>query len=236
MRLPIHSISGAPTAVFDPGTLSLSGWWRASYTGSPFVGRASAGGSGSQNLTEATNPPAVGAALNGLTPADFDGINDVLGGATLATFQGAAAWSLSLLLKIDTIIATAAGEGQILSDTTGTFGVGTNTASNVILVEQYDVSWKRHTAAISAGAYTLVQAKYDGTNLHLRTNSSAFTQLACGSNATLAGNLRVGASRAAFAKFFDGQIPELMLSQSAFSTAKFDDIKAYTNSRYGLSL
>src|SRR6267142_3229718 len=94
--------SAPPAPAFTPADLSLSAWFRASYTSPPpWVGRASAGTSAAKNLTTAASSvtdPSAGTAVNGLTPAHFDGTDVLLlkTGATQNTLSdiiGTGSWS-----------------------------------------------------------------------------------------------------------------------------------------------
>lgn len=60
-------LGGVAASAYDPADLSLNGWWRDdTYATGTWTGVASAGGSGSRNLTEGTNPPSL---LTGVTLA-----------------------------------------------------------------------------------------------------------------------------------------------------------------------
>src|SRR5678815_176148 len=98
--------ASAGTPVFNPATLFLTGWWRGSYSASPWVGTASASSSGSNNASEATTPPAAGATVNGFAPVDFDGVDDLLrADGTLDTYFATNAWTVSVLFNADTAAA-----------------------------------------------------------------------------------------------------------------------------------
>jgi hypothetical protein len=93
-----HLVPASGGAVFDPATLSLTGWWRAAYAGSPWAPTASAGTSGTANrdlgVDSGAATPSVGTALNGLDTADFDGSTQSMadGDSTLDTYVSAAAY------------------------------------------------------------------------------------------------------------------------------------------------
>src|SRR5690606_13622046 len=107
----------------------LTGFWRGSFSGSPWVGTASAGSSGTRDLTEATNPPSTGAAQNGYVPADFDGTNDVLGNATaMSTLLTASGYYYWALFELDAITGTLAdssafSNAAVWSDSGGFLGM-----------------------------------------------------------------------------------------------------------------
>ncbi len=242
-------VDGVPTwaegggeEAFDPATLSLTGWWRASYSGSPWSGVASAGTSGTRNLTEATNPPATGEALNGFTPADFDGTNDKLGGDTGSNLYSASAYSGVALVYVDAITTDDSGnpylnDGIICSSGTGDFGTTLRSTGPTVDVFHWNgSSYEKASATLSTGAWQLVQWKLESGTLKIRVNSGSWqTASASGGAASLGSSSRVGANYNA-SDFLDGKLAELMLSNTALSDANFDNIKGYLNSRYGLSL
>lgn len=93
-------------------------------------------------------------------------------------------------------------------------------------------------ASISTGVWTLVQWKYDGTNIKIRVNSDSWV------TGDAAGNIHAtGLTQAvAVGKNYDGsafadlEILDLGLTDSVLSDTAFDIIKSYINFRYGLSL
>jgi hypothetical protein len=227
-----------PSAAFDPATLTLTGWWRGSYSGSPWTGTASAGSSGSRDLTEATNPPGTGSAVNGFTPADFDGTNDVLTNATaISTLLSASAWSMWALVNLDAINTNNADvwlNDPILNDSGAFWGVHLKSGGTVHAY-QWDGASKSVSETVSTGGWALVQAKYNGTNLLLRVNSGSWQSAAAGNISTLTGTLRAGVTPTG-GHALDGKVLELALAASALSDANFDNVKSYVNSRYALSL
>ncbi len=241
-----HALSnrsdGGSVAAFDPATLSLTGWWRASFSASPWVGVASAGGSSGQNLTEATNPPGTGGGdLNSLTPPDFDGTNDLLGGANTGTFYASTAGFAAILFNADT--AQAAGPEAYNSPPFVSDAGGPSThlgfATNGIWGTVYNgTSWFKPTAiACATGAWHWAFMWWVTGTLSIQLdrgtpNSVAITgagTVSLGANALRVGRGPVGP------KFFDGRIAEIMLSNTDLS-AQISNIVSYGNSRYALSL
>lgn len=232
--------------IFNPANLTLNGWWRGSYSASPWAGTASAGTSNANALSEATNPPTVGLSVNGFTAAAFDGSNDILTGAALSTFLSASAYSMAIMLYVDSYEASApAGSGEILSDTAGYFSMGTYplgvSAYPVgISVSHNDGSWKTTSGfGLREDTLELVFIIYDSAVGQLKAKkagSSAWSYInGVGNLASLAGTLRVGASRSAYSKFFDGQVEELMMSPTVFSEATMDSLIRYFQYRYNTS-
>lgn len=227
----------AAAPVFDPATLALEGWWRGSYAASPWVGVASTGGSGSQNLTEATNPPAAGSAVNLFTPADFDGTNDELSGAACSTFITTTNFSGWALVNIDAINTNDTGNlmlNDCIFGTTGTaeWGVYLRSTGPVVGVATAATTNFAETG-ISTGAWALVQFKGNGTNNFIRVNSGSWVSGPGSTIGSLAAALNVGDLAGGFV---DGRMLDLGLSKSFLSDLTFDSIKSYINTRYGLSL
>jgi hypothetical protein len=249
VRIPIGTegqvltvVAGLPAwaggASFDPATLSLTGWWRGSYAGSPWTPTASAGGSGGNgNLAEATNPPATGAAVNGFTPADCDGTNDILTAANqLSTYVTAAAGSIVVLFRAD----VAAADGLVY-DSPGL--VGDNLGFLLGFTDAgvrpgiYDgSSWKELSVACSAAAWHAAQFKWSGGTMYCRVDSGAWSSVAAGSISSVAQPMLGGGQNVNGGDFFNGQIMEVLTASSALSDADMANVVSYFNARYGLSL
>ena len=229
-------------SVFDPATLSLTGWWRGSFSASPWVGTASAGSSGTRDLTEGTNAPASGSAVNGFNPADFDGTNDELSNATtMGTLLSASAWMAWVLFWADGIDtsnadATAYNNDALICDAGQFWGIHLRNTPTV-QIYQWDGAAKVNAHAISTGAWNLICARYDGTNLRSSLNGGAITSLAAGNITTTTHALKVGENAAGSPSYLDGKILDIGMMASAGSDANITtDIKAYVNSRYNLAL
>lgn len=225
---------------FNPATLSLTVWWRAAYASSPWVGVASAGGSGSRDGTEATNPPSTGATLNGRSPAVFDGTNDRLANATaMSTLAPTAAYFYWVLFYVDSIgtnnaLAAAYNNDALWSDTGGYIGASlTTSGGNKVQAWQYDGATKGNEHAISLSAWNLLCVRYDGTDVRSKLNSGSVSTAASGAYDDATGTLQLGQGGAAFANV---RIADIGMMASAGSDARFDDIRSYVNSYHGLSL
>jgi hypothetical protein len=230
-------------AVFDPATLALTGWWRADsttgYVSGTWDGAASAGSSGSRDLTEATNPPGTGTAYGGHTAADFDGTNDRLATAlTLNDFINNNAFSIGAIFEIDAAFADA-GAGsrythpQFFTDTTDAyFGFGFSTGGVNL---SCNASATERVVACGTGAIHCAQGKYDGTTLSLRVDSGARSTVLSTGPAGLAGTMAMGRNYTA-TNFINGRIIELYVTDLTLSDDSEDDFKEYWNARYGTSL
>lgn len=235
--------SGTPAAVKHINGLTLQGWWRGSYGGSPWIGTASAGGSSGRNISGG-DPPTVGTAQNGFTPADYNNSTNVLAGTTMSTYMSTTAWTIVVLAFVDTVDVGGGGEGELISDDVGTLCLGTyNSSGNKVFAQHYDTGWRGggqgaggSEVAITLGAYQAIQARYNGTNIQIRVNGGSFSSSAASAVTSLGGNMRVGASRAGFGRFFDGRIMEVIVTNSSLSDAVLDEIRSYFNWRYNLSV
>ena len=229
-----------PPPAYDPAVLALTGWWRASFAASPWVGTASAGASGSRDLTEAVTPPAVGAPLNSLDPADFDGTNDKIVAAGITdNYVNGNAGSVWILFNARTGVAAPGAAAPYATD--GLFndlvGAGLNIGFSTAGFQAgfYDlVSWDSAIVAASTGAWHLGQAKWDGSTIKARVDSSAWASVARG-NLNIGGVLQVGKNFDP-GTFFDGLVADVGVIDAVLSDSGFDDIKEYVNDRYALSL
>jgi hypothetical protein len=222
--------------VYDPAELSLTGWWRADFSASPWVGTASAGASGSRNLAEATNPPSTTTAVNGHVPALFDGTNDRLVGATNNNFVLAAGGTFFALVKPVTSAAnnaTAYLNKPLFVDVSQAL-MGAGFSNSGFRPYIYDGAYKSLTMAMTIGDWHFVAMTWNGTTLFGRVDG-ATDSVACGS-ATISGfAVHIGTT-------YDGSIfgnfqaLEMGFANTALSDATLLDIKSYHAARYGLSL
>lgn len=226
-------------AAFDPATLTLTGWWRANYGGSPWAGTASAGGSGSQSLSNA-NAPDVGGAVNGFTPADFVPANsDQLTSATaINSLVSEAAGSIVCLFYADAAFADGGAASYYNNPSffahqiNGYLGLGFSTSG--VRFGSFDTtsgSFNSIAVACATGGWHLAQARWNSTTLEVRVDGGSWSTLAKAVTLNTDG-IRVGVSYNV-TNFFDGKILELMTAQSRLSDANFDSIRSYMNARYG---
>lgn len=235
MKIPFSFLKSGPP--FDPSALSLSGWWRASYGGSPWAGVASAGASGGRDLSAAL-APTVGTAVNGLTPALFGGVNSRLSTALTINNFGPAAISIVALVKMVALAADNGGadvQPKVFCDSGSYLNLLIETSGVRFAI--YSGGTKQTAdVAISTGAWTMIRAKWDGANLYCATNSNAFAAgVASGAPDVLTGTINVGCNYNA-SSFLSGNIAELLVSGTALSDVDFANIRGYFNSRYALSL
>jgi hypothetical protein len=220
-----------------PSTLAVEGWWRASYSASPWVGTESAAASSGRNLTEGTNPPATGSAINSLVTADFDGTNDRLNGAACSTFMTVSAYSGWALVNLDAINTNNTSNyflNDIILATTGTAEWCVYLRSSGPTVGVTNTNAAGAAAAISTGGWALVQFRFGSGTTEIRVNSGSWVTASQSNVSSLAANLAVGDCAAS--GFLDGRIADIGLLKTRLDDTAFNNLKSYINSRYGLSL
>lgn len=237
-------VAAATASVFNPATASLTAWWR-DFASSPLSGTASAGSSGSNSLTEATDPPASGGALNGHAAMQFDGSNDKLtANGTLDTYFNANAGSGWALVTVDAVTTNAAGFSAndciISSVTSGRFGLflTNNAGTYSVNLGIFDGAAKVTAASgnIALATPTLVRFKWNGSNIFVNTDGFVWTSAAAGSIDNVTFGLQAGVSPSG-AVFTDVNTYEIGLSDTVLDdTFMFTDLPAYINDRYSLAI
>jgi hypothetical protein len=231
------TLSSAYTA-WAPSLLSPTVWLRADYAASPWADESGNG----RDATEATNPPAVGTALNGWDPADFDGAADQMTlPGTLDTYINAAAWSFVFLYYADTVPADPGAGSRFLTENlascAGSYFVIAMTDSGVSIEAADGVSAGSYvTQACSTGAYHAIFCKYDGTTLYVGIDQVAYSIETYANIADLSYTLRIGTEYTGAAAFIDGRMAEVIAMDTEISDAARTKVLAYINTRYGLSL
>lgn len=240
----INSFGGgaysAATVGYDPAALALTGWWRASYGGSPWAGTASAGSSATPTLSSGA-APAVGAAVNGLTPTDFDGTNDNLAASVNTTsLFSAGAGALACLFNPDTAIAPAAeayDDRPLATDVNGRI-VLSHTTSGIRASVYNGAAWvKTASVAVGTGAWHWAFAWWDGTSLYCQLDDgSSVSVVVGGSGVTMGASVFQLGENYDTTKDYDGKILDLMTINATWSAQNIADLILYGNSRYALSL
>lgn len=225
-------------ATFDPATqIALEGWWPGSYSASPWVGAASLGGSGGRDLTEGTNPPSAGSALNGFTPAVFDGVNDELSGAACSTFITTTNFSFGALVNFSALTTNDTANyflNHTIFGTTGTaeWAVYARANGGAGLVGCATGASNRVEIALGGagtGAWKYIQGKSNGTTLSIRVNGGTPATSAASTIASLAAALNVGDLATSF---LAASVLNPYLAQTHFTTTQEDNMLAYVRARY----
>jgi hypothetical protein len=224
---------------FSPAQLTLTGWWRAGYTAAPWVGTASAGGSGGRNqLTTGTDP--TSGTLNSLsTASNSSGRSLVVSGTSMGTLLPAAGYFLEVLCKPASAAAPAAA--LYLAATP----VGESSDGDIGFA--YDTGGFKHfhfaTAyvgpayvAAAAGSWYSLAGRYDGTNMAFSVNGAANVTVASG---TPNGPGLAASALGAFRNFstglgaFAGDVAEIITAaHGSVSTTDQTKIRSYLNTRY----
>lgn len=235
--------TGLAAPVFDPFDVNLTGWFRANYVGAPWAGSATdAGTSGSRTLVSGVNNPSVGASLNGLTPADFDGTNDVLNDSVadfLDLYLSVSAWWVGALIKMDSAAADGANfydDAALVGEQNGGWGISVSASG--VRACNYDGAFTVTPARIAVGtSWAWVEAYLSGGVLSCRVNGGTASTVAAG-NLTSPGarQLRLGANYDT-SVFQNGQTAEVMIASTVPSAGNLTSIRtSYLLDRYGLTL
>lgn len=228
----------------DPATLNLSLYLRAAYAGSPWTSTASAGTSGGRTASEATNPPSIGAALNGLATASFDGANDQLTlNGTGGDYYTSASLSGFALIK-PTAAQTATGavvnDPAILADNGGAGGL-TYTNEGVTLYVQTSGGLKTAAIPVPTGVWSFVSWRYthDGASsgsVQVGRNGAPSATSTANDASNLDPSFRtvyVGRNYNA-AKFFNGLAAVIALTPAQFTNDQFVGIYNHLRTEFAL--
>lgn len=233
--------NGANTAFryFSLAELTISGYWRAPFSASPWTPTASVGASGTNgNLTEATNPPVTGTAVNGFVPANFNGTTHLLSNATaLGSMVTDTAGSLVCLFNATTAIADPGStssylDPSLISSGTSRLQLGFSTAG-VRLSTYNGAAWDGVAAACGTAAWHLAQARWNSTTIEVRVDGGAWQTLAR-TIVSAGGAIQIGKNYDL--AFLAGKILETATCQSRLPDATFDDMRSYVNTRYALAI
>lgn len=222
---------------WSPASLSLTGWWRANYSGSPWAGTASAGASGSNDLTGAT-APATGSAVGGFTPADFNGsTHELTADDPIDTVLPDAGYSLVVVLRADTAAADAGAStpydnpGILCDDTEGRLSAGFSAAG--LRVGGFDGStWDSAVAACPTGTWALGLVVFAGGSLSVSVNGGAADTISRGNTSYNGAALNLVVGKNYGSAFFDGRIAEIVATGADLSANETKLLK-YARQRYG---
>jgi hypothetical protein len=231
---------------YDPAVLALTGWWKAgnynSGTGT-WTGTASAGTSGANDLTEATNKPTDGAALNGLNTVEFTRASSqkLTADGTLGDYFTTSYYSGWALVYSDGFTNNNANPNLsdgILSDNGGAFAISGNTGTpNVVFQHDDGVQNRCDITTMSNSAWHLIQYRFDSATgfAEIRLDNGAWDTVAASTLVSAAGTFQVGCEYAA-SKFFDGRMADIGTIKARLSDLEFDNIRVYCNGTYGVSV
>jgi hypothetical protein len=232
--------SSADTGTSDggsPASLTLTGWWRASYTQDPWRAVASAGISATTGDLLALGTPMVGSPQNGLTPVDLSGDDALYNYVSMSKLFAAGAGSVIGVFKPRSFSAPSAAintDSTIWTDTAGSMGVVVSSAGMSAYLNDGTVR-KTPPATVALNDYVIFMMRWDGTNLGITVNSAPELTGGCGNASKLSDYLLVGRASTG-SSFVNGWLLELMTINTALSDADYANVKSYVNARYSLNL
>lgn len=224
--------------------LPLTGWWRASYSGAPWLGTASAGTSGAHSVSNAgsgTTDVAAGPNVNGLAPAHFGTTTKYLRDAAsgIGAYISPTGYRVAALVNVGSGIAGPAGpslDAAIIADGgNAAWGIAVN-SKEVILYHFRTITHITVSHPMTPG-WHVVDASYDGSTIRLSVDGSPAVQATVGplTNYSTGDPLVIGAGPAG-TKQFVGDIAELIVCDQPLATVSPEAMKAYFEARYGLDL
>jgi hypothetical protein len=236
---PGGSSAGFAFEYWDPTQLTnFARKWSASFAGPPWTDTggdtlASIGGSAD---------PAVGGAVNGYTPADFDGVDDQLAGTSTANLVGSGNYGVFALAKPNTADATAANlydNNAIWQHYSGNGGICVRDNGGT----PQAVSWHHDgigfipaPVTMALGAWQLIAGTYDGTNIRTDVNATAGTPVAVAAGYSSHNVFRVGGSSFSASAYLDGEILEFVSMKAAPTNGERTKMLKYCRQKFGLTL
>lgn len=231
---------------FDPATLALTGWWSASYVGDPWDATSSAGTSSVTGELDGQGGtlPSVGSALNGLTPVDYNGIDSYSANSNnfIGTITSVSAFSISALVYVRNAgtasVGTAYNEPALASDSANGFlNLSFSTRGWTLSCFDSAFGYVEAPIACPTGAWHLVQAWFDGSNLNISVDDGAPSTAAMVNPLTAVGidPMWVGVNFDG-TMYLDAKVAELMTSDVDLGATARTNIKSYCNTKFGLSL
>lgn len=233
----------------DPATLSMQGYWRADYTGVPWVGTASLGGSGTSpdRDLEAGNVAGGGTPVNGYTPFFCDGASVFLVGDALMTWGDLIGTTngdfyLHVLAQWNTAAATVGvlDDPALLTDNGGSYALSYSTDG--VRFACYDNSGTPQLrtvgpATAAAGSYHMIQVWHDtGANLMwIQVDGGTAVSATLNSSDFGAGNAIKVAVNWADAAFADGDILEIAVTNDKLDANIRSDIRGYVQNKYAIA-
>ncbi len=214
---------GAFRYYINPASLALTGYWKPNYSGTPWVGTASAGNSASHNISQVSTPATNGTAVDGATPASFEGTDDYLQDATIAgaNYLSASAYTVVILVKPvggAAPNANAYADQKLYSHSGDIQGISWTTSG----VRAFHFNGVNFTptshVACSAGAWHMVAVTYDGTTLSISVDNGTPATIARGNVGSLGASALLTLSKGD-ANFAQEDVLEVAVSQANLSAS-----------------
>lgn len=234
----------------DLTTLAWSAWARAAFSGAPWVGTPSAGGSGSRSWVASGSGPSVGSTLNGLAGALFSGGQALQSsGYSIGDLVGAApsGWTFFAVFSPSSLLAAGSpvfDRQQLLTETGGWMGVGLD-ADGLVAWSANGGSGNAIVsttpAPVSVGTAQILVARWTGTHLQARVGkvgSMTTGQVPCSAMyspfATISGNTAYVGQTYAAANKLQGTMWENGVIPVVLSDVDVDAVCAALGTRFGI--
>ncbi len=223
------------------------------YSSGLFAGLATTGGTSANNdLTEATNPPAV-TTLNGYNIASFDGSNDILNAdGTMADYldpdggDGATIGSGWALFNYTAATADAGiGNNEMfLGDSNQTWGMGFTDEGIEAFTTTASDGAVRVQIACPVAEWHLLQYSFDvlaTEKLRIRLDGGAWTEFSYFAGSTsglgfLTATVLSGCKGNGGSPFGQFKLAAMGQAKTLFSEANFNSIRTYLNAKYDISV
>ena len=224
-----------PGQFLDVAALNLTGWFK-DFISAPWVGRASAGTSGSRTLQTTGANPTVGTEVQLHPPAVFNNgatLADAV--ATTGDYIATAGYRVIVLVN-NGVNAAATGtfsnDANILGDFAGTYWGIAATLNEVTVWQWNGISYGTATAAMTSGWHVIDVSLFGSVmTLYVDGVLQATTATAGPSNVT--SNLYMGNGGT---NKYVGSVFEVLTSKVSLDFATPKAFVRYFNARYGLSL
>lgn len=246
----------------DPLTIpGLTGWWDASDGGTLFdansggsattadgdVGRWEDKSGNGRHFTQATaadRPRRKTAIQNGLDVVRFDGASEFMSlGVSLGSLIAAEAGTVFIVAKAAAVASneTDVWDNQtVLNDTGLWHGFFALKSDNTVWSYSYDASSDPSVSrSYTAGNWAILATWHDGANLSARINQGTATSAALATRQQLSNTVTLGTTNDVSeggytAKFFDGDVAEILTSNQALSGADRQRVESYLADKWDI--
>ena len=252
----LKRVAGVPTWVadapaFDLASVAWSSWFEgAGYNASTgnIAGKASAGASAAKvfNALGTTLPVAgiINAKQTIKLASSASQYVRYSGGAghEVEDLLSVTGWTICAIIKITSVPTDSTnpyGNPSLGGSTDANVAVGVRSSG---IIEAYQSATANGTGSISnriatkpwtASTLMMVQAKFDGTNIQLRTSKGAFAMQTSGNPSSIVGTFRIGSSYNG-APYGDIEICEYMTALSPIATSILDSAADALSAKWGV--
>ena len=227
--------------VLDLSTLSLTLW--VDGDSGMVTGKASAGTSGSLNLT-ATGSPAAGAGLDGGGTLLLDGVNDKL---SYSLSNGAgdiysdAAYTFAAVAKVTSIptdlaVTSAFSNAGLSQESGGNHALAFASTGPTLQAYQNTVGGlKTKTLTTATSTWKIFQMRFTGTALEIRDDGGAWQSSTFASTTASSFTFRtfyIGTDYTGAAQFLTGELAEILATNTALDDATMNNVVASLRAKY----